>query len=139
MKPQEREEILQALKARFEKRMHRHKGIACAEVRGRLDGNPDALKSHRDMGATGGENKPGGSAGEMAAETGINLLTEEQYQALQKPGDFDANTSNWVSTPPDASELGEALCDRPHGKVFVHHNGAQSYYAARGFRGSLDV
>ena len=76
----------------------------------------------------------------MAAEMGIDLLTEEEYRQLQKLGDFDTKTSSWVMTPADVRALGGALfCDRRYGKVFVYHNGAQSYYAARGFRGSLRV
>ena len=84
------------------------------------------------------ENKPEGSAVEMAAEMGIDLLTEEQYRALQKLGEFDTKTSSWVRTPSGVRSLGGALfCDRRYGRVFVYHNGAQSYYAARGFRGSF--
>jgi hypothetical protein len=181
MMAQEREELLQALKTRFEKNMHRHKGIAWADVRARLDGHPDALRSLREMEATGGEpdvigrdreaghctfcdcsaespsgrrslcydrealdsrkeNKPAGSAMELAAAMGIDLLTEEQYRELQKLGDFDTRTSSWIKTPPEVRALGGALfCDRRYGKVFVYHNGAQSYYAARGFRGLLRV
>ena len=86
------------------------------------------------------ENKPKSSAVEMAAAMGIALLTEEQYRELQKLGDFDAKTSSWVGTPPDVRALGGALfCDRRYGKVFTYHNGAQSYYAGRGFRGLLQV
>ena len=86
------------------------------------------------------EAKPGGSAVEMAGKMGIELLTEEQYRELQKLGEFDVKTSSWVETPPDVRALGGALfCDRRYGKVFVYHNGAQSYYAARGFRGRLRV
>jgi hypothetical protein len=86
------------------------------------------------------ENKPQGSAVEMAGEMGIDLLTEEQYRELQRLGSFDAKTSCWVRTPPDVRALGGALfCDRRYGRVFTYHNGAQSYYAARGFRGSLRV
>lgn len=181
MKTQEREVLLQVLKARFEKNMHRHVGIVWAEVRAKLEGNRDALRSLQGMEATGGEpdvigqdkgsghfifcdcspesptgrrstcydaearesrkeNKPENSAVEMAAEMGINLLTEEGYRELQKLGDFDAKTSSWIETPPDVRALGGALfCDRRYGKVFVYHNGVQSYYAARGFRGSLRV
>ena len=86
------------------------------------------------------EHKPQGSAVEMASDMGIALLTEEQYRALQKLGEFDTKTSSWIWTPPEVRSLGGALfCDRRYGKVFVYHNGAQSYYAARGFRGSLSV
>lgn len=86
------------------------------------------------------EAKPKGSAVERAASIGIELLTEEQYRDLQKLGDFDSKTSSWVRTPPDVRALGGALfCDRRFGKVFVYHNGAESYYAARGFRGCLVV
>lgn len=86
------------------------------------------------------EHKPKNSAVDMAAAMGIELLTEEQYRELQKLGEFDTKTSSWVKTPSDIRKLGGALfCDRRYGKVFVYHNGAQSYYAARGFRGSLRV
>lgn len=86
------------------------------------------------------DNKPRSSAMAMAAEMGIELLTEEQYRALQELGEFDRKTSSWIATPPDIRKLGGALfCDRRYGKVFVYHNGAESYYAARGFRGMLIV
>ena len=86
------------------------------------------------------ENRPDNSAGEMATSMGIELLTEEQYRALQTLGEFDLKTSSWIKTPPDVRALGGSLfCDRRYGKVFVYHNGAQSYYAARGFRGLLRV
>jgi Protein of unknown function (DUF4256) len=76
----------------------------------------------------------------MAADMGIELLTEEQYRELQKLGNFDAKTSSWVKTPSDIRKVGGAIfCDYRYGKVFVYHNGAESYYAARGFRGSLSV
>jgi hypothetical protein len=181
MKAHEREQLLQTLKARFAKNMHRHKGIAWDKVRAELERHPDALKSLREMEVTGGEpdvigrdkeagsytfcdcsaespagrrsmcydrealesrkeNKPNGSAVEMAAAMGIELMTEEQYRDLQKLGEFDTKTSSWVKTPSDVRALGGALfCDRRYGKVFVYHNGAQSYYAARGFRGTLRV
>ena len=175
-----REALLQTLKARFEKNMHRHAGIAWAEVQARLESNPAALRSLQEMEApavsqtslvrtktghfifcdcssespTGRrsicydaealdsrkEHKPENSAVEMAAAMGIDLLTEEQYRELQKLGEFDTKTSSWIKTPSDVRALGGALfCDRRYGKVFVYHNGAQSYYAARGFRGSLRV
>jgi hypothetical protein len=181
MKAQERDDLLRALEARFEKNMHRHHGVRWVEVRARLESNPGALKSLLAMEATGGEpdvvgqdkrtgrftfidcsiesptgrrslcydraaldsreqNKPQGSAVEIAAEMGIDLLTEEQYRALQTLGEFDNKTSSWIETPSDVRSLGGALfCDRRYGKVFVYHNGAESYYAARGFRGSLSV
>jgi hypothetical protein len=86
------------------------------------------------------ENKPAGSAVESAAAMGIELLTEEQYRELQRLGEFDLKTSSWIATPADVRALGGALyCDRRYGRVFVYHNGAQSYYAARGYRGLLRV
>jgi hypothetical protein len=181
MKAREREDLLRALKARFDQNMHRHHGIAWADVQARLDACPDALRSLQQMEATGGEpdvvaqdakaghvtfcdcaaespigrrslcydrealdsrkeHKPTASAVESAAAMGIALLTEEQYRRLQTLGEFDRKTSSWIDTPPDIRALGGALfCDRRYGKVFVYHNGAQSYYAARGFRGSLRV
>ncbi len=181
MKSQEREELLQALKARFERNMQRHEKMAWPAVQARLAADPDAMKSLREMEATGGEpdvigldkdsgayafcdcapespsgrrsfcydrealdsrkeHKPKNSAVEMAVAMGIELLTEEQYRALQKLGDFDTKTSSWILTPPDVRALGGALfCDRRYGKVFVYHNGAQSYYASRGFRGLRQV
>jgi hypothetical protein len=93
----------------------------------------DALNSRK-------ENKPEGSAVEAAAAMGIELLTEQQYRELQRLGEFDARTSSWVATPEGVRSLGGALfCDRRYGRVFLYHNGAQSYYAARGFRGLLRV
>jgi Protein of unknown function (DUF4256) len=91
----------------------------------------DALNSRK-------ENKPEGSATDAAAAMGVDLLDEAQYRKLQQLGEFDLKTSSWVATPKDVRSLGGALfCDRRYGKVFVYHNGAQSYYAARGFRGLL--
>lgn len=181
MKKQECEEFLQLLKARFEKNMHRHTGIAWSDVQAKLDGNAKALESLNGMEATGGEpdvigmaklpsqitfvdcsaespigrrstcydrearesrkeNRPESSAVEMATEMGIELLTEELYRELQKLGEFDAKTSSWIDTPSDVRALGGALfCDRRYGKVFTYHNGVQSYYAARGFRGSIQL
>lgn len=86
------------------------------------------------------EHKPANNAVDMAASLGIELLTEEQYRELQKLGEFDMKTSSWVKTPPEIRKLGGAIfCDRRYDTVFVYHNGAESYYAARGFRGSLRV
>jgi hypothetical protein len=178
MKAKERDDLMQALQARFEKNLQRHVGVAWPQVRAKLESHPDALKSLRAMEATGGEpdvigqdkktahficsaespagrrsacydgaaldarkeNMPEHSAVEMAAAMGIELLTEQQYRDLQTLGEFDAKTSSWIQTPPNIRALGGALfCDRRYGKVFVYHNGAQSYYAARGFRGLLRV
>ena len=86
------------------------------------------------------EHKPNGSALDMAAALGIEILSEEEYRELQKLGAFDTKTSSWIKTPGDIRHLGGALfCDRRYDTVFVYHNGAESYYAARGFRGSLKV
>lgn len=86
------------------------------------------------------EHKPAGSAMNMAAEMGIGILTEEQYRQLQELGEFDLKTSSWIITPAGIRKLGGALfCDRRYNTVFVYHNGAESYYGARGFRGSLRV
>jgi len=181
LSPEQREELLRVLKARFEKNMNRHKGLEWAKVQAKLDANPGKLWSLDEMEITGGEpdvvghdkktgeyifydcsaespkgrrnicydhealesrkeHKPGDSAIGMAADMGIELLTEEQYRELQKLGNFDMKTSSWVKTPPDIRKLGGALfCDRRYGNVFVYHNGAESYYGARAFRGSLRV
>ena len=86
------------------------------------------------------ENKPKGSAMEMAAAMGVELLTEEEYREMQKLGKFDTKTSSWIRTPAAIRKLGGSLfCDRRYDHVFTYHNGAESYYAARGFRGSLRV
>ncbi|MCB1046775.1 MAG: DUF4256 domain-containing protein [Calditrichaeota bacterium] len=86
------------------------------------------------------QNKPAGCAMEMAEEIGIQLLDEDQYRQLQTLGEFDRKTSSWVSTPAETRKLGGALfCDRRYDRVFVYHNGAESYYAARGFRGQLRI
>jgi hypothetical protein len=176
-----REELLAALKARFEKNMNRHKGLEWAKVRARLDANNEKLWSLNEMERTGGEpdvvgqdkltgeyvfydcsvetpkgrtsvcydreglesrkeHRPKNTAVDMATAIGVELLTEEQYLELQKLGDYDTKTSSWVKTPADIRKLGGALyCDRRYGRVFVGHNGAQSYYSARAFRGSLRV
>ena len=181
LSPEQREELLRALKARFEKNMNRHKGLEWAKVQAKLEANTEKLWSLNEMERTGGEpdvvghdkktgeyiffdcsaespkgrtsvcydregldsrkeHKPKNNAMDMAAAMGIELLTEEQYRELQKLGDFDTKTSSWVKTPADIRKLGGALfCDRRYGRVFVCHNGAQSYYGARAFRGSLRV
>jgi hypothetical protein len=175
------DQLLRVLEARFEKNMHRHQGVAWADVQARLAAAPKALQSLRRMEDSSGEpdvmardhkagpytfcdcaaespsgrrslcydrealdarkeNKPQDSAVEMAAAMGIELLTEAQYRALQTFGEFDTKTSSWIATPSAIRSLGGALfCDRRYDTVFVYHNGAQSYYAARGFRGSLEV
>jgi len=95
--------------------------------------DPEALAGRK-------KNPPAGSAIGMAREMGVTLLTEVQYRELQELGEFDTTTSSWVATPPDIRLLGGALfCDRRYGAVFVYHNGADSYYGARGFRGRLRV
>lgn len=86
------------------------------------------------------ENKPKDSAMDMAAAMGVEILTEEQYRELQQLGEFDTKTSSWITTPPEIRKRGGALyCDRRYNHVFLYHNGADSYYAARGFRGALSV
>ena len=178
---EEREELLNVLKARFEKHMNRHKGVEWAKVKARLEANPEKLWSLSEMERTGGEpdvvgqdketgeylffdcspespkgrtsvcydreglesrkeHKPRNTAMDMAAEMGVEMLTEEQYRELQKLGEFDRKSSTWVKTPPAIRELGGALfCDRRYDHVFVYHNGAQSYYSGRGFRSALKV
>jgi hypothetical protein len=175
------EELLNVLKARFEKNMHRHENFEWAEVQAKLEADDEKLWSLNEMERTGGEpdvigfnkkkdaymfcdcsaespkgrrsvcydrealesrkkHKPENSAIDMAASMGIELLTEEQYRSLQKLEQFDKKTSSWVQTPDDIRKLGGALfCDYRFGHIFLYHNGAESYYAARGFRGSLMV
>src|SRR5262245_25149572 len=181
LSPKQREELLRALKARFEKNMNRHKGLEWAKVQAKLEAHAEKLWSLHEMERTGGEpdvvghdkktgeyifcdcsaespkdrrsvcydrealesrkeHKPANNAIDMAAAMGIELLTEEQYRELQKLGNFDTKTSSWVKTPPDIRKLGGAIfCDRRYDHVFVYHNGADSYYAARAFRASLRV
>lgn len=181
LSPEQREELLRILKARFEKNMDRHRGIEWAQVQAKLEANMEKLWSLNDMERTGGEpdvvghdketgeylfydcsaespkgrrnvcydrealesrkeHRPKNSAIDMAAAMGIELLTEGQYRELQQLGEFDTKTSSWVRTPPEIRKLGGALfCDRRYNTVFVYHNGAETYYAARGFRGSLRV
>ena len=183
LSPEQREELLRALKARFEKNMNRHIGLEWAKVKAKLDpeSSGEKLWSLNEMERTGGEpdvvghdrktgeyifydcsaespkgrrsicydreglesrkeHKPENNAIDMATAMGIELLTEEQYRELQKLGNFDTKTSSWVKTPAEIRKLGGALfCDRRYNHVFVYHNGAESYYGVRGFRGSLWV
>ncbi|MFL8938278.1 DUF4256 domain-containing protein [Rossellomorea oryzaecorticis] len=181
LSPEQREELLTGLKARFEKNMHRHEGVEWAGVQEKLEANPEKLWSLHEMERTEGEpdvigydekkdeylfcdcskespkgrrsvcydrealearkkHKPENSAIDMAVSMGIELLTEEQYRSLQEIEPFDKKTSSWIRTPADIRELGGALfCDYRFGHVFVYHNGADSYYAARGFRGILTL
>ena len=181
LSPEQREKILSALKARFEKNMNRHEGLEWAKVQAKLETHTEKLWSLHEMERTGGEpdvtshdektgeyifydcsaespkgrrsvcydrealesrkeHKPKDSAMDMAETMGIEILTEKQYRELQKLGHFDTKTSSWVKTPSDIRKLGGALfADRRYGTVFVYHNGAQSYYSARAFRGSLRI
>jgi len=177
----QREELISALKDRFEKNINRHKGFEWPDVRAKLEANAEKLWSLNEMESTGGEpdvvgldkktgeyifydcsaespkgrrsvcydrealewrkeHKPKNSAMNMAAAMGVELLSEQQYRELQKLGEFDLKTSSWIKTPSEIRKLGGALfCDRRYDTVFVYHNGAESYYAARAFRGSLRV
>jgi hypothetical protein len=179
--PQQRDELLGILKARFEKNVNRHKGIEWNQVQAKLEANPEKIWSLNEMEKTGGEpdvtgydkktgeyifydcsaespkdrrsfcydrkalesrkeHKPQNSATDMAAAIGIEILTEEQYRELQQLGKFDTKTSSWVKTPDSIRKLGGAIfCDRRYDHVFTYHNGAESYYAARGFRAVLHV
>lgn len=181
LSPAQAKELLQILKARFEKNKTRHKGIEWDKVQARLEAHPAKLWSLNEMEITDGEpdvvgydkttgeyifydcaaespkgrrsvcydhealesrkqHKPADSAVNMAADMGIELLTEEQYRELQQLGEFDLKTSSWVDTPAKIRKLGGALfCDRRFDTVFTYHNGAESYYGARGFRGALRV
>jgi hypothetical protein len=178
---EQRTELLEVLKSRFEKNMGRHKGLVWVAIEGKLKAAPKKVWSLYEMERTGGEpdvvgfdkktgeyifndcaeespkgrrsfcydaealkarkeNQPENNAMDVAAAMGVELLTEEQYRKQQKLGNFDLKTSSWVKTPADIRKLGGALfCDRRYGTVFVYHNGADSYYAARGFRGELRV
>ena len=179
--PQQREQLLKTLKSRFEKNMHRHKGLSWEKVKARLDAHNEKLWSLNEMESTGGEpdvigfdkktgeyifydcssespkdrrsvcydreglesrkeHRPSNSAVDMATTMGIDILTEEEYKDLQSFEEFDIKTSSWIKTPDEIRKLGGALfCDRRYNHVFVYHNGAQSYYASRAFRGSLKV
>lgn len=181
LSPEQRVELFEELKERFEKNMNRHKGVKWPDVQARLEAAPEKLWSLSEMERTGGEpdvvgfdkksgeyvfydcspespkgrrslcydrqawesrkeHKPDSDAVSTAAAMGVELLTEEQYRELQKLGEFDLKTSSWVLTPAEIRQLGGSIfCDRRFGRVFTYHNGAESYYAARGFRSSLRV
>ena len=181
LEPKQLQELLGALKARFEKNMQRHKGLEWTKIQVRLEANPEKLWSLSEMERTGGEpdvvghdkktgeyifydcsaespkdrrslcydrealesrkeHKPQDNAMDMAGAMGIELLTEQQYRDLQKLGNFDTKTSSWLKTPSEIRKLGGAIfADRRYDHVFVYHNGADSYYGIRGFRGSLRV
>jgi hypothetical protein len=181
MSPEQHEQLIGILKARFEKHRNRHQDIEWAEVLAKLEKGPEKLRSLGEMERTGGEpdvvkqdqktgeylffdcseespkgrrsicydrealesrkeHKPENNAVDMAADMGIELLTEELYLDLQKLGNFDTKTSSWLKTPAEIRTLGGALFgDFRYGNAFVYHNGAESYYGVRGFRGSLRV
>ncbi|MBV9480301.1 MAG: DUF4256 domain-containing protein [Acidobacteria bacterium] len=181
LSPEQRKELLRALKDRFERNMNRHETLQWAKIQAKLEADTAKLWSLSEMERTGGEPdvvahdkktgeyifydcsaesprgrrrvcydpealesrkeyKPENNATDMAAAMGIELLTEEQYRKLQRLGKFDTKTSSWVKTPSKIRKLGGALfCDRRYDTVFVYHNGAESYYGARAFRGSLRV
>ena len=181
LSPKQREELLTALKARFEKNLNRHKGLDWAKVQARLEAKPDKLWPLNKMERTGGEpdvvghdkksdefiffdcseqtpagrcslcydrealdsrkeHKPKSSVMDMAAAMGIEVLTEEQYFELQKLGEFDTKRSSWIKTPEETRKLGGALYgERRYNRIFIGHNGAESYYQGRGFRGWLKI
>jgi hypothetical protein len=181
LSPKQREELLGALKARFEKNLGRHPDLVWAKVQARLEAKPDKLWSLAEMERTGGEpdvvgqdkksgefvfmdcsaqspkgrvsfcydraaldarkeHKPKNCVLDMAAAMGVEVLTEEEYFALQKLGELDTKSSSWLRTPADIRKLGGAIYgDRRYGRVFIGHNGAESYYQGRGFRGSLKI
>ena len=177
----QRDDLLNTLKARFDKNMRRHEGVKWADVQAKLEANEDKLWSIHEMEATGGEPdvvgydhneneyvfcdcsaespegrrnvcydraaldsrkkfKPQNNAIDMAAAMGMEILTVDQYRELQKKGTYDTKTSSWVKTPDNIRKLGGALfCDRRYDTVFVYHNGADSYFSVRGFRGSISI
>jgi len=181
LSPKQHEELLKALKARFEKNLSRHKSLEWGKVQARLEVGAEKLWSLQEMERTGGEPdvvgcdkksgeyvfydcsaespkgrislcydraalnsrkkfKPKDCVMDLAAAMGIELLAEEEYFVLQKLGEFDTKSSSWVKTPAEIRELGGAIYgDRRYGRVFIGHNGAESYYGGRGFRGWLRV
>ncbi len=181
LSPEQCEELLNTLKARFGKNRNRHKDLEWAKIQAKLEAKPEKLWILDEMESTGGEpdvvnydkntdeylfydcstespkgrrslcydgealasrkeHKPENSAIDMAAAMGVEILTEEQYRELQNIGNFDMKTSSWIKTPADIRKLGGAIfADFRYGNIFIYHNGAESYYAARGFRSSLRV
>ncbi|MBI5225882.1 DUF4256 domain-containing protein [Candidatus Micrarchaeota archaeon] len=181
LSPDQRDALLNTLKARFEKNTKRHAGLDWAKILAKLDANPGKLWSLNEMEKTGGEpdvvgfdkktgeyvfcdcsaetpagrrslcydrdawesrkeHKPKNNAMDAASAMGVEILSEEQYRDLQKIGPFDTKTSSWLKTPVDVRKLGGALYgDCRYRRVFTYHNGAESYYAVRGFRGELRV
>lgn len=179
--PEQRDELVNILKGRFEKNRKRHEGLEWEKIQQKLEINNDKLCSLNEMEKTNGEpdvigydeqtdeyifcdcsiespkgrrsvcydhealesrkeHKPKDSAVNMASNMGIELLSEDQYRELQKLGTFDMKTSSWIKTPSDIRKLGGAIfADFRYGNVFVYHNGAESYYGSRGFRGLLKV
>ncbi len=178
---QQKKELFDVLKSRFEKNIHRHEGLDWQKIQTKLENNPDKLWSLAEMEKTEGEpdvigydknlgqyifvdcspespkgrrsicydraaldarkeHKPKNSAMDVANEIKIEILNENEYRELQTLGEFDLKTSSWVLTPDHIRQKGGAIfCDRRYGTVFMYHNGADSYYGARGFRGKLLV
>lgn len=181
LSPEQRNELLNTLKNRFEKNSNRHQNLEWNKIQAKLESNPQKLWSLNEMEKTEGEpdvidydqktdeyifydcsaespkgrrslcydrqalesrkeHKPQNNVIDTATAMGIELLTEEEYRKLQQFGNFDTKTSSWIKTPDEIRKLGGALfCDYRYGNVFVYHNGAESYYAARAFRGLLKV
>lgn len=181
LSPEQRDELMKILKARFEKNLNLHKDLEWDKVQAKLEANAEKLWSLNEMEITGGEpdvvgydentdeyifydcslespkgrrsicydrealesrkeHKPENNAMDMARDMGIEILTEAEYRELQKLGNFDTKTSSWIKTPDYIRKLGGAIfCDYRYGTVFVYHNGAESYYASRGFRGSIKI
>lgn len=181
LSPEQSEQLLETLKARFEKNMDRHIGLVWEDIQAKLVTNPDKIGILDTMEETGGEpdvvgfdekagtflffdcaaespkgrrslcydaealaarkeHKPANSAINLATEMGIEVLNEDQYRYLQQFVKFDTKTSSWIKTPDEIRKLGGALfCDYRYGTVFVYHNGAESYYGSRAFRGYLKV
>ena len=181
LSPKQRDELLAALKARFDANKAHHPGLVWAKVQARFEARPDKLWSLEEMERTGGEpdvvgqdkksgefvfmdcsaqspkgrvsfcydraaldarkeHKPKNCVLDAAAAMGVEVLTEEEYFALQTLGEFDTKSSSWLRTPPEIRELGGAIYgDRRYHRVFIGHNGAESYYSGRGFRGSLKI